>query len=212
MKKLIDEKTARKFASYMKNYPELYEHLTIILKRYLPENVKKPLIIDLGVGPGLLSKEINKQIPNAEIIGIDPSKEMLNLAKENACLKTNIGTADNIPLRDNTAIAVVSRFSLTYWRDINKGINEIYRVLKPDGILVIEALNKEFSPWKLRLIKMKMIIKFSGIDVAKYHIDAYETAYTIKNVKEALINSNFKICYHEGEDKDWRFIIVAIKK
>jgi ubiquinone/menaquinone biosynthesis C-methylase UbiE len=212
VKSLIDEKTAKKFAAYMKNYPELYEHLTNVLKRSLPENVKKPLIIDLGVGPGLLSKEINKQIPSAEIIGIDPSKEMLELAKENARLKTKIGTADKILLEKNIADVVVTRFSLTYWKDINKGMNEIFRVLKPDGILVIEALNKEFSPWKLILIKMNMLLKFSGINVAKYHIEAYKTAYTIKNVKDILNKLNFKICYFEGKDKDWRFIVVSIKK
>jgi len=41
-------------------------------------------IIDLGTGSGILSIELNKLLPQVKIIGIDPSNEMLEIARKNA--------------------------------------------------------------------------------------------------------------------------------
>ena len=118
---MIDDKTAIKFEQYMKKYPELYRNLACVVKRYVPKI--KPVIVDLGVGPGLLSQELHSQIPNATIIGVDPNKKMLSLAQQNACFdafEAKLGPSENIPVDDGSADIVVSRFSLTYWKDHKK--------------------------------------------------------------------------------------------
>jgi len=112
---LIDDKTAEKFAQYMKKYPDFYENLAGIVKKY--NKKKKPVILDLGVGPGLLSQELHKQIPTATIIGVDPNKKMLYLARQNACFdsfEAKLGSSEKIPMDSNSIDIVVSRFSLTY--------------------------------------------------------------------------------------------------
>ena len=76
---VIDRTLAEEFEKYMKKYPELYNYLASIVKRNVLRKTKKPIIIDLGIGPGLLSQKIFEKIPDAIIIGIDPSKEMLNI-------------------------------------------------------------------------------------------------------------------------------------
>ena len=55
----FDEKTAIHFEKYMKKYPQLYQHLAFLVKNNISSILRKPVILDLGVGPGLLSKEIN---------------------------------------------------------------------------------------------------------------------------------------------------------
>jgi len=100
---------------------------------------------------------------------------------------------------------------LTYWTDPKKGFSEINRVLKPGGNFVIEALNKDFPRFKLFLISLHMISNNSGFDNARYHFDAYKTAYTIDNVKKIFIETGFEIVYFEGEKKDWKFIFVGKK-
>ena len=213
---MIDGKTAEKFAEYMKKYTDLYEYLAQVVRRYIPNS--QPLIVDLGAGPGLLSLEIHKKIPKAVIVGIDPLVKMLKLADENAKdarfkqLSIMAGLSEKIPLKNNTVDVVVSRFSLPYWKQPAGSFSEISRVLKPGGRVVLEALNREFSVWKLFIIKIHMLLNLAGGDVARYHLDAYKNAYTMDQVKTFLADVGFVIIETEGTKKDWKFIVVAEKK
>ena len=207
----IDENTAIHFEKYMKRYPQLYHCLADIIKKNITDNIKKPVILDLGIGPGLLSKEINKVLPEAHIIGVDPSEEMLRLSKKNAYVETKVGCAENIPMENNSVDVVVCRFNLSYWKDPKKGFSEINRVLKPGGKFVIEALNKDFSYLKLFVIRIFMILKRSGFDISRYHFGAYKTAYSMDCVKKLFRDASFEIVYSEGEKKDWRYVFIGKK-
>jgi len=207
----IDENTAIHFEKYMKRYPQLYQYLADIVKKNITDDIKKPVILDLGVGPGLLSKEINKVLPEAHIIGVDPSEEMLKLSKKNAYVETKVGGAENIPMENNSVDVVVCRFNLSYWEDLKKGFSEVNRVLKPGGKFVIEALNKDFSYLKLFVTRIFMILKGSGFDIARYHSDAYKTAYSMDCIKKLFRDASFEIVYTEGEKKDWRYVFVGKK-
>jgi ubiquinone/menaquinone biosynthesis C-methylase UbiE len=213
---LVDDKTAEEFALYMKKFSDLYEHLASIVQRHTSS--ANPFILDLGVGPGLLSLEIFRKKPQATIIGIDPSIKMLQLAKrsiKNAHIQTFepvIGVSEHIPLKNSTIDVIASRFSLPYWTQPNKSFEEMMRVLKPGGKVILEALNRDFPTWKLLLIKIRMLFNRAGRDVTKYHIDAYNLAHTIQQVEKFFINAGFTIIEKEGKRNEWRFIIAAEKK
>jgi len=208
---IFSKENVKRFEDYMKKYPELYEKLAFLVKRNIPRSSQEPVIVDLGVGPGLLSKKISDILPDAKIYGVDPSEEMLKLAEKNAELQTIKGTSDCIPLEDNSADVIVSRFNLTYWDKPVDSFKEIYRVLKPGGRFILEALNRDFSKWMLLLIKLHMLSKGSGFAVARYHINGYKTAYSIRNIERLFKSTGFKISYREGDEKDWKFIIVGVK-
>ena len=206
----LDKQTTTQFEIYMRKFPELYRHLALIVKKNTAKK-SDSIIVDLGVGPGLLSKEINQLMPKAHIIGVDPLDEMLKLANKNASLEVKKGSAESIPMDDESVDVVVSRFNLTYWKNPRKGFFEINRVLKPGGKFVIEALNRDFSRFNLFLIRISMVFKGSGWDIAKYHIDAYKTAYKFETVEKLFKDAGFKITYNEGKKTDWKFIIVGKK-
>jgi ubiquinone/menaquinone biosynthesis C-methylase UbiE len=213
---LVDDKTAEEFAAYMKKFNDLYEYLASVVQRY--SSSSHPFILDLGAGPGLLSIEIFRKIPQATIIGIDPLIKMLQLAKENLkntdfqTFEPVIGISENIPLRDNTVDIIVSRFSLPYWTQPNKSFQEMMRVIKPGGKVVLEALNRDFPTWKLWVIKIRMLFNRAGRDVTKYHVDAYKLAHTVEQVEQFFTEAGFTISEKEGEKNEWRFIIIAEKK
>lgn len=207
---LVDAETAKKFASYMEKYPNLYENLAQVVQKHTPTS--NPLIIDLGVGPGLLAIEILKKIPDARIVGIDPSVDMLKLAKQNTEFEAIKSVSENIPLLSNSTDMIVSRFSLTYWKKPNDSFVEMYRVLKPGGKVVLEVLNRDFPELRLFLIKLHMILNMAGADVIRYHIDAFKNAYTNKQVKQFFSNAKFSIVDSMINEKDWKFIVVAEKK
>jgi len=200
----------------MKRFNDLYEYLASVVQRYASSS--HPFILDLGVGPGLLSVEIFRKIPQATIIGIDPLIKMLQLSKgnvKNADFQTFepvVGVSENIPLKNSTVDVIASRFSLPYWTQPNKSFQEMMRVLQPGGKVVLEALNRDFPTWKLFSIKIHMLFNRAGRDVTKYHVDAYKLAHTLDQVEQFFTDAGFTISEKEGKKNEWKFIVVAEKK
>lgn len=212
---LVDDKTAEEFSTYMKKFIELYTLLSKIVKNNT--GTSHPFIVDLGCGPGLLSYEILKQISDATVIGVDPLKNMLSLAKKNVTQTAVegfvplLGVSEKLPFRDACIDSIVSRFSLAYWKHPEESFLEMHRVLKPGGKLILEALNRDFPKWKLFCIKMGMFLKQAGQDVIRYHVDAYELAYTMESVENLLKNAEFSVIEKQGKKNEWKFILVAGK-
>ena len=200
----------------MKKFSDLYEYLASVVQKH--SSLSHPFILDLGVGPGLLSFEIFRKIPQTTIIGIDPLIKMLQLAKINVknadcqIFEPVIGVSENIPLKNNTIDIIASRFTLPYWTQPKKSFQEMMRVIKPGGKVVLEALNRDFPIWKLFFVKIHMLFNRAGRDVTRYHIDAYKLAHTMDQVEKFFIDAGFTICEKEGKKNEWRFIIVAEKK
>jgi ubiquinone/menaquinone biosynthesis C-methylase UbiE len=213
---LVDDKTAEEFTAYMKKFTDLYIYLSEIIKNHT--TASHPYILDLGCGPGLLSIEILKQIPEAIVIGVDPLIKMLSLARDNRdkssvqIFEPVLGISEKIPLKDKSIDTVVSRFSLPYWKQPNDSFLEIHRVLKPNGKIIFEALNRDFPKWKLFCIRIGMLLNRAGRDVTKYHVDAYELAQAQEEVETFLKKTGFVILEKEGKKNEWKFIIVAQKK
>ena len=61
----VDKTLAEQFEKYMKKYYTLYQSLVHIVLENIPSSLKKPTIVDLGMGPGLLSLELHKAVFNA---------------------------------------------------------------------------------------------------------------------------------------------------
>jgi ubiquinone/menaquinone biosynthesis C-methylase UbiE len=200
----------------MKKFTDLYIALSGSVKNHT--TTSHPYILDLGCGPGLLSIEILKKIPDAMVIGIDPLIKMLVLAKENTdtsgvqIFEPVLGVSEKIPLKDNSIDTIVSRFSLPYWKQPLESFLEMNRVVKPKGKIVFEALNRNFPKWKLFGIKVGMLLNHAGRDVTKYHVDAYPLAHTQEEVETLFKKSGFAILEKEGKKNEWKFIIVAEKK
>jgi ubiquinone/menaquinone biosynthesis C-methylase UbiE len=74
------------------------------------------------------------------VVMLDPNKEALaeglQTAREKGLanrLSAVVGAAENMPFPDNSVDLVVSRGSIFFWEDPVKGLQEVYRVLRPGG-------------------------------------------------------------------------------
>lgn len=100
-------------------------------------------VLEVGCGPGSFAEDIT----GVDLTCLDPSPEMLKVAKRRVdSARDSRGEspadyvqaiAEAIPLPDNTYDRVFCLFSFRDFQDKEKGLEEILRVLKPGGQLVI---------------------------------------------------------------------------
>lgn len=115
------------------------------INRSVQETVKwvklKPRdkILDIGCGTGALLQHIATAFPTVDLNGIDFSREMLQIAKNNLGPRATlqVANAEKLPFKSHQFDAVLSISSFHYWRNPEKCLTEIIRVLKPSGQLVI---------------------------------------------------------------------------
>lgn len=96
-------------------------------------------VLDVGTGPGRLVAEIAGRRPGLDVVGIDPSADMLARARrrtagfENA--RAVLAAAEDLPFEDGSIDAVVSSLSSHHWADAGAALAEQARVLRPGGRL-----------------------------------------------------------------------------
>ncbi len=112
-------------------------------------------ILDIATGTGDLAILMAKT--EAEnIIGLDISIGMLEVGKQKILLKNLdkriemvLGDSENMPFQDNYFDAITVAFGVRNFENLEKGLTEILRVLKPNGIFVIlETSIPEKTPYK----------------------------------------------------------------
>lgn len=134
-----------------------------------------PKILDIGCGPGFLLFEIKKLIPDVRLVGVDSSEQMLEIAKEkaeqndNGEIELKKGFAEDIPLPDDDLDVVVCLNCLHDFKDARKTIEEIYRVLRNNGLFILKDKNGAYPRWKMRLRFIPLVFKI-GLKRARAYL------------------------------------------
>lgn len=106
-------------------------------------------VLDIGCGPGTAARIAART--GASVTGVDPAQPMLHLAR----LLTRFGQpagqiewiqagCESVPAADNTYSVCWSLASVHHWPDLDAGLTEVQRVLKPGGQFI--ALEKQSPP------------------------------------------------------------------
>ena len=133
-------------------------------------------LLDVGCGTGGVTIPAKKRIgQNGPVSGIDPSPEMIAVARrkaERARLEIDfrIGVIESLPYDDGTFDVVTSSLMMHHLPyDVQqKGLAEIYRVLRPGGrLLIADAMkpNRLFMKGLFNLMARHHGLKFGVEDL-----------------------------------------------
>ncbi len=112
-------------------------------------------ILDIATGTGDLALMMSKLNPE-KIVGLDISEGMLQVGRQKVAkanltdkIEMVVGDSENIPFPDNTFDAITVSFGVRNFENLDKGLTEILRVLKPGGkFVVLETSNPTKFPFK----------------------------------------------------------------
>jgi demethylmenaquinone methyltransferase/2-methoxy-6-polyprenyl-1,4-benzoquinol methylase len=122
------------------NIDKIWRRKAINLLKY--SNPK--LILDVASGTGDLALEAARILKPQHIVGIDISEGMLAVGRKKIdkknltkIIQLQTGDSENIEFSENHFDAVMAAFGVRNFENLEKGLSEMYRVLKPGGEIVI---------------------------------------------------------------------------
>lgn len=96
-------------------------------------------VLEIGCGTGLILRRVEPIAKRA--VGMDLSEGMLEKARERG-LEVYKANATDLPFEDDSFDVVYSFKVLAHVEDINKALQEMSRVTRPGGVLLLEFYNK----------------------------------------------------------------------
>ena len=157
-------------------------------------------LLDLGTGTGDLAREALTQFPQAKITAADFTFEMMRVGQKTGPLNFSNADALHLPFDNSSFDAVISGFLMRNLIDLQKGIEEQFRVLKKGGHIVILDTTRPkkniLSPFIW--IHMHFIIPtlggiLTGVSEAyRYLPDTTEGFVTAEEMASRMLSAGFK--------------------
>ncbi|PIR04898.1 MAG: hypothetical protein COV57_02035 [Candidatus Liptonbacteria bacterium CG11_big_fil_rev_8_21_14_0_20_35_14] len=124
------------FGNLKENYKKGRRRVPLEVIKYIFNklNKNKPLVLDLGCGTGISTRQLAPY--SGYIIGVDKDEDMIS----NDSINYKVSDVSNLPF-ENSYFDLVTAFSAFHWFCDKKSILEIKRVLKTNGIFCV--INKE---------------------------------------------------------------------
>lgn len=118
----------------------------------LAQNQKPQVIMDVGCGTGRLLRKAKLRWPNARLIGVDAAEKMIQQATRLFPeAEFHVAMAESLPLPDSSVDLAFSTLSFHHWANQAKGINEVARVLRPEGMFLLADI--ALPKWMMIFVK-----------------------------------------------------------
>lgn len=138
-------------------------------------------VLDLGCGAGLdLLLAAEKVGSGGRVIGVDFNEDMLKLANKRVEGSHNIelrkGKIEILPVESNSIDWVISNCVINLSQEKQKAFNEIARVLKPSGKMIVSDIVAEDLPWWVRYSGVLRAACGGGVISEKDYLDGLSDA------------------------------------
>jgi demethylmenaquinone methyltransferase/2-methoxy-6-polyprenyl-1,4-benzoquinol methylase len=176
------EEVAEMFNKISKRYDFLNHFLSVGIDRIwrrkavnMLKEIQPKRILDLATGTGDFAIASLRLKP-AEIIGMDISEGMLEVGRQkmkkkgfDPIISMRLGDSENLPFEDNYFDALTVGFGVRNYENLEKGLSEMLRVVRPGGKLIILEFSKpkKFPVKQYYAFHSKYIIPFFGKRISK---------------------------------------------
>jgi ubiquinone/menaquinone biosynthesis C-methylase UbiE len=142
------------------------------------------VVVDVGTGTGFMAK--GALAAGAHVIGVDSSDGMLAQARTHfsqLTFETRLGDVEALPVREEEADVVLANMVLHHAPDPMRAIQEMTRVLKPGGRLVITDADTHEHEW-LRTEQHDRWLGFERSAIERWFRDAGLVDVTVSDTAE----------------------------
>ena len=153
-------------------------------------------VLEIGCGVGVVSEHLNNNY-KMNVIGTDVDPKQIKIAKifnkENERLKYIEANATELPFENDIFDLSLSLWVLHHVRDWHKVLEEIKRVLKPKGTIIIHDL----------VYSQKLVNFYNYANskrILKHFVKNYGV-YSINDITDFLIKNNFELVHKKSTKK-----------
>ena len=180
------------------------------VERVLALGAKDGHFLDVGTGPAQIPILLAQRCPDICITAIDLSEEMLNIAKRHiaaaelaARITLEHVDAKALPYPDNTFDGLISNSIVHHIHDSLRALQEMSRVVKPGGLVLIRDLVRPETPEEAQAF----VDKYASEDTPyqqKLYYDSFLAAFTIAEVNEMLQEMDLpRAVVVQSTDRHW---------
>ncbi len=176
------EEVAEMFNNISEKYDFLNHFLSVGIDKIWRKKAVKKLgaiqpkkILDLATGTGDFALALLKLNPE-KIVGMDISEGMLEVGRQKMVknkvdniITMQLGDSENLPFEDNYFDGLTVGFGVRNYENLEKGLGEMLRVIRPGGMVVILEFSKpaKFPVKQYYSFHSKYLIPFFGKMISK---------------------------------------------
>ena len=182
--------SASRYAQFMQFSPMMlvYRRIALLAGQRLAaagsDSGQPRRVLDVGCGPGTLATAIAAARPDATVLALDRSADMLHAARRqrhDSRVYLIQGDGAALPLREETVDLTVATLALHHWHDGEAVLREVRRVLPPTGQVLLFDLRRDMSLpiWllmHLATLFLGRVARLPGDDPAASVASAYTPA------------------------------------
>lgn len=204
----IKAKSFKRFNEWSKKYDKsVLQHLVFrnshdMFIRHIVQDKRPFRVLDIGCGTGEFILKLKSYRRDINIFGVDISSEMINIAKKKSTFDRDvdfqIGDVEDMPYDDDYFDYVTCAHSFHHYPNKDKAVNEMHRVLKNNGkVMIIDGYKDGF----LGRFIFDFIIKKHEVDV--HHLHSIQFQHILrktgfKDILQTVFNSLIPLLFTKG--------------
>ncbi len=157
-----------------------------IRKHRASNGEKKSRILDVGCGTGAITEGMSRNFKDSEIHAIDISDWSIRMCKKyypKSKVRYKVGDAFKLPYKDDYFDCVISTEVIEHVLESDKIIEEIRRVLKKNGLMILNVPFKYHPIWNMEWIRGLISIDYKREHVkGGRHYEPFHKSYNTKGL------------------------------
>ncbi|OYT57850.1 SAM-dependent methyltransferase [Euryarchaeota archaeon ex4484_162] len=166
------ERHSREYDKWFDRNREIYLAELNVIKNLIPTG---RFGVEIGIGTGRFA------VPLKIKVGIDPSRKMTEISREKG-VQVCRAVAENLPFKDKSFDFALMITTICFVDDLPMSLREVYRVLKPQGFIIVGFVDRESELGIRYQLKREK---------SKFYKSA--TFYSTEEVMDLLSRYGFKI-------------------